>query len=485
MKNAKGAFVGRLFSKDKTKNSNNNGRSDLTRLQVADLNDPDSSTSTGSPRAIFDNSNYDGGSPLNSPTTSPTQPYAPSSPFNKSPWSLHAPSLQLDETGLTGSGNVLIGSLLREQGHIYSLASSGDLLYTGSDSKNIRVWKNHQEFAGFKCHSGLVKAIVISGEKIFTGHQDGKIRVWRLSNKNGNVYRRVGTLPTMRDYIKSSLKPGNYVEVKRRKNAIWIKHIDTISCLGFSEDQKILYSSSWDKTFKVWRVSDFRCLESVIAHDDAVNAIVAGFDCLVLTGSADGTVKVWKREHNGRGTKHTILQTLLKQECAVTALAIDKEETVVYSGSSEGAINFWNRDKHLSHGGVLRAHKFGVLSLITAGRLILSGSADATICVWRREERDHLCLSVLRGHSGPVKCLAVEKEKDTGTATSPEETWWIVYSGSLDKSVKMWRVSEQSQPLSRLYEQQGGTNEVSEMPTSLPYAPSFSDFNPRAIPKTE
>lgn len=274
--------------------------------------------------------------------------------------------------------------------------------------------------------------------------------------------------------------------MKRHRNALWIKHVEAISCLGFSEDQKILYSSSWDKTFKVWRVSDFKCMESVIAHDDAVNSIVDGFDCLVFTGSADGTVKVWRREHQGRGTTHFFSQTLLKQECAVTALAIDKEATVVYCGSSDGAINYWDREKHLSHGGILRAHKLAVLCLITAGRLVLSGSADATICVWRREDRDHTCLSVLKGHSGPVKCLAVAKDKDNAeTDATPGEKRWIVYTGSLDKSVKMWRVSEQAQPLSRMYEQQSETPGNAEMPTSLPYAPSFSDFNPREMPKTE
>lgn len=211
MKGSKGVFGGRLFSKGKTKNSNDNTRSDFTKLKVHNSKEPDSSSPTSSPRPIYDNN--DDGSPSHSPATSPTQSFAPSSPFNKSPWSVHVPPQQLTDPESTYSANVLIGSLVREQGHIYSLASSGDLLYTGSDSKNIRVWKNHHEFAGFKCNSGLVKAIIISGEKVFTGHQDGKIRVWRLSNKNGNVHRRVGTLPTMRDYIKTSLNPGNYIEV--------------------------------------------------------------------------------------------------------------------------------------------------------------------------------------------------------------------------------------------------------------------------------
>ncbi|XP_035544176.1 TMV resistance protein N-like [Juglans regia] len=37
-------------------------------------------------------------------------------------------------------------------------------------------------------------------------------------------------------------------------------------------------------------------LESINAHEDDVNAFFAGFDAFVFTSSADGTIKVWRRE---------------------------------------------------------------------------------------------------------------------------------------------------------------------------------------------
>ncbi|KAI3508091.1 hypothetical protein L1887_23092 [Cichorium endivia] len=76
-----------------------------------------------------------------------------------------------------------------------SLAAMGDLLYTGSDSKNIRIWKNQKEFSWFKSNSGLVKEIVLASEKIFTGHQDGKIRVWKVSPKNRNAHKGLELCP--------------------------------------------------------------------------------------------------------------------------------------------------------------------------------------------------------------------------------------------------------------------------------------------------
>ncbi|XP_016471686.1 protein JINGUBANG-like [Nicotiana tabacum] len=396
---------------------------------------------------------------------SPTMlsPWNQSSPFNKSPWYKFD-----DDVPKNIPQNGLIGSLVREEGHIYSLAAKNDILYTGSDSKNIRVWKDMKEFAAFKSNSGLVKAIIISGEKIFTGHQDGKVRIWKVQSKNPSNHKRAGSLPTFFDIFKASIKPSNYVEVKRNRTALWIKHCDAISCLSMDHTQGLLYSASWDRTFKVWRVDNSKCLESVKAHDDAVNSVVASVDGIVYTGSADGTVKVWKRESVGKSVNHVFVQTLLNQECAVTALAVNKTGSVVYCGSSDGVVNFWEREKQLSHGGVLTGHKLAVLCLAVAGNLVFSGSADKNIIVWKRDGSVHTCLSILTGHNGPVKCLAVEEDKES----TGSERKWVVYSGSLDKSVKVWSVSEMAPNLHHMA-MNNGQEDVSW--DSIPSAKYSSD----------
>lgn len=393
------------------------------------------------------------------------------SPLNKSPWQMpsseainlfhdhhHHQNNNNGDDDAYYQENGLIGSLVREEGHIYSLALSGDLLYTGSDSKNIRVWKDLKDYTGFKSNSGLVKTIVISEGNIFTGHQDGKIRVWKNSSKNSKIHKRVGSLPTFKDYVKSSMNPKNYVEVRRRRNTVKVKHFDAISSLSLNQEQGLLYSASWDKSFKVWRVGDFKCLESINAHDDAVNAVVAAFQSYVFTGSADGTVKMWKRETDGKGkkTKHVLDRILLKQEIAVTALTVNRLSTVIYCGSSDGLVNFWeyHQKNNLTHGGVLKGHKLAVLCLTAANNLLFSGSADKNVCVWKREQSGaHTCLSVLTGHTGPVKCIAVEEhEEQDRCVIEKSDQRWIVYTGSLDKSVKVWRVSEHAPDLRLMQE---------------------------------
>ncbi|KAK1664021.1 hypothetical protein QYE76_052180 [Lolium multiflorum] len=100
-------------------------------------------------------------------------------------------------------------------------AAAGDLLYTSTDSKNVRVWKDQREFAGFKCGSGLIKAIMVA--RIFTGHQDGKIRVWRAFADDPAVHKRVGSLPWLGELLRSSVRPSQYVETGRRKqSSLWL-----------------------------------------------------------------------------------------------------------------------------------------------------------------------------------------------------------------------------------------------------------------------
>ncbi|XP_020276727.1 LOW QUALITY PROTEIN: protein JINGUBANG-like [Asparagus officinalis] len=396
-------------------------------LLNSDPNEDDSPrTSTNS-----DHSNYQ--------TSLENSPYM--SPFIKSPWTQIAP-LSVDEPS-TG----LIGSLIREEGHLYSIAVSGELLYTGSDSKNVRVWKNWSEFSGFKSGSGLVKAIILSGNKIFTGHQDGKIRIWKICSKDPSSYKRVGSLPRLKDFIKSSINPSSYVQVRRHRNSVWNRHFDAVSCLSLDEEAGLLYSGSWDKTMKVWRVSDSKCLESVIAHDDAINSVAVGFENLVFRASADGNGQMWRREFNGRlcdvMVKVLLRQTTSAALCGRRWAVRGEEAGVVTCGSFDGLVNFLERgERAFAHGGVLpRENKLAVLCLRRRRRcLVISGSADRSIRVLEEDEgvAPRIGVLLLTGHVGPIKCLAVEKGGDCG----PEGRSWVVYSGSLDKSVKVWRVAE-------------------------------------------
>ncbi|KAI6675323.1 hypothetical protein NL676_003229 [Syzygium grande] len=208
--------------------------------------------------------------------------------------------------------------------------------------------------------------------------------------------------------------------------------------LALSRDASLLYSVSWDRSMKIWQTSDFRCLESVgYAHDDAINAVASSPDGRVYTGSADKKIKVWKKLEGDKN--HSLVATLEGHNSGVNALALNSDGSILFSGACDRSIIAWERED----GGdqivvlcVLSGHSKSILCIKVVSDLVFSGSADKTIRIWRGFEKNYACVSVLNGHQGPVKCLAATV--DSGSSSN---ACFVVYSGSLDCDLKVWRVT--------------------------------------------
>ncbi|KAF7806121.1 protein JINGUBANG-like [Senna tora] len=292
-----------------------------------------------------------------------------------------------------------------------SLALSGTFLYTGSSDREIRSWDRTLLTSHSELHpphqvalsgKGAVKSIVVQSDhhKLFSAHQDHKIRVWKKTSNHQNKYTCVATLPTLGDRASKILSPKNQVQIRRHKRCTWVHHVDTVSALALSKDHTLLYSVSWDRTLKIWRTTDFSCLESVSnAHDDAINAVAVSNDGSVYTGSADKRIKVWKKGEGGE-KKHALVDCLEKHKSGINALALSNDGCVLYSGACD------------------------------------SGSADKTIRIWRGVEREYCCLAVLEGHRGAVKCITATVDR----CDSSEACCCVVYSGSLDCDIRMWQI---------------------------------------------
>ncbi|XP_043703930.1 protein JINGUBANG-like [Telopea speciosissima] len=347
-------------------------------------------------------------------------PPSPDSPWTLSP--LHpspSPSLLYH----------CVAALHRHEGTILSIAVLRGNVFTGSESNRIRVWRQPEcvERGYIKAKSGEVRALLSYGNMLFTTHRDCKVRVWRVSVSENFRYKKITSLPRRSSFSLFSRTSSH-------------QHKDCISCLAYYHAEGLIYTGSWDKTVKTWRVSDKRCVDSFVAHEDNVNAIVVNQeDGCVFTCSSDGSVKIWRRVYGE--SSHTLTMTLKFQPSPVNALALSwsPNSCFLYSGSSDGFINFWEKENgsgRFNHGGFLQGHRFGVLCLVAVERLVFSGSEDTTIRVWRREEGScfHACLAVLDGHTGPVRCLAacLEMEKVV--------MGFLVYSASLDRSFRVWRV---------------------------------------------
>lgn len=319
-------------------------------------------------------------------------------------------------------------------GSVSSLALCGEFILSASQGKDIIVWQQPdlRQFTKFGQGDGAVKALAAAGNRVFTAHQDSRIRAWKVSRSSENVFKLVDTLPTTKDYLGKFMKQSNYVQTRRHHKVLWIEHSDTISCLAVSDG--LIYSGSWDKTLKVWRISDFKCLESIKAHDDAINGLVSR-NGAVYSASADGKIKAWARE--AKTKKHSLKGVLEgHKDVSINAVVVSEDGGFVYGGGSDGNIVGWFSEKGLYSWRVVcdvKAHKMAVLCMSEMGEMLCSGSADKSICVWRREREGGLVKQmVMKGHEGPVKCLQASPMRVGGG--------FMVYSGSLDRSMRVWWV---------------------------------------------
>ncbi|KAL6853404.1 hypothetical protein ACP4OV_019433 [Aristida adscensionis] len=325
-------------------------------------------------------------------------------------------------------------AVLRDHpGSVSSLSLCGEFLLSASAGADIAAWQQPdlRRFARFGHGDGSVKALAAAGGRVFSAHQDGRVRVWRVSRRAENAFKLVAALPTARDYLGRVFRQGSYVQTRRNHRRLWIEHADSVSCLAVHDG--VLYSGSWDKTVKAWRVADLRCLESIRAHDDAVNAVAADAG-VIYSASADGRVKAWEK-----GKAAHFLQGVLVARDGVSwnALAVGADRRV-YAAGSDGHLVGWDRlgsrgAARWSQAFDVKAHDMAVLCLCVVGDLLCTGSADKTVGLWRRQAGGELVRAgAISGHEGPVKCLQASWCRVTNGC--------MVYSGGLDKTIRVWWV---------------------------------------------
>uniref|UniRef100_A0A0D9YJY4 Uncharacterized protein n=1 Tax=Oryza glumipatula TaxID=40148 RepID=A0A0D9YJY4_9ORYZ len=335
-------------------------------------------------------------------------------------------------------------AVLRDhQGSVSSLSLCGEFLLSASTGADIVAWQQPdlRRFARFGHGEGSVKALAAAGGRVFSAHQDGRVRVWRVSRRSENAFKLVAALPTTRDYLGKIFRHASYVQTRRNHRRLWIEHADSISCLAVHDG--VVYSGSWDKTLKVWRISDLKCLESIHAHDDAINAVAADSGT-IYSASADGHVKAW-----GKGKAAHFLQGILISRDGVSWNALvasaDAGARRVYAAGSDGHVVGWDRvggrGSRWSLSCDVKAHDMAVLCLCVAGDLVFTGSADKTIGLWRWQTSGDgdggaaaalARVGVIRGHEGPVKCIQASWCRVSNGC--------MVYSGGLDKSIRVWWV---------------------------------------------
>ncbi|KGL86005.1 E3 ubiquitin-protein ligase TRAF7, partial [Charadrius vociferus] len=278
------------------------------------------------------------------------------------------------------------GTFVGHQGPVWCLCvySIGDLLFSGSSDKTIKVWDT---CTTYKCqktlegHDGIVLALCIQGNKLYSGSADCTIIVWDIQNlQKVNTIRAhdnpVCTLVSSHNMLFSgslkAIKVWDIVgtELKLKKELTGLNH--WVRALVAS--QNYLYSGSY-QTIKIWDIRNLECVHVLQTSGGSVYSI-AVTNHHIVCGTYENLIHVWDIE-----TKEQV-RTLTGHVGTVYALAVisTPDQTKVFSASYDRSLRVWSMDNMICTQTLLR-HQGSVTALAVSRGRLFSGAVDSTVKV--------------------------------------------------------------------------------------------------------
>ncbi|TFB02770.1 Cell division control protein 4 [Trichoderma ghanense] len=221
-----------------------------------------------------------------------------------------------------------------------------------------------------------------------------------------------------------------------------------ITCLQFDDDKII--TGSDDTLIHIYDTKTGKLRKKLEGHEGGVWALQYEGNILV-SGSTDRSVRVWDIERGlcqqvfyGHTSTVRCLQILMPTE---TGMASDgtpimqPEKPLIITGSRDSQLRVWRLPevgsrRYIQTGPpaqesdcpyfirVLTGHTHSVRAISAHGDILVSGSYDSTVRVWRISTGDSL--HVLHGHSQKVYSVVLDHERNR------------CISGSMDSLVKIW-----------------------------------------------
>lgn len=294
-----------------------------------------------------------------------------------------------------------------------------DKILTGSDDTNINVYdtKTGALRSRLEGHEGGVWALQYEGNILVSGSTDRSVRVWDIEKgKCTQVFQ--GHTSTVRCLV--ILKPTQIGETADGQPIMMPK-------------EPLIITGSRDSSLRVWKLpqpGDRSIMQTgppandhdnqyfirvLTGHHHSVRAIAAHGDTLV-SGSYDSTVRVWKISTG------EVIHRLQGHAQKVYSVVLDHARNRCISGSMDNLVKVWS----LESGACLfnlEGHTSLVGLLDLSHERLVSAAADSTLRIWDPENGQ--CKSTLSAHTGAITCFQHDGQK--------------VISGS-DRTLKMWNV---------------------------------------------
>jgi guanine nucleotide-binding protein subunit beta-2-like 1 protein len=220
-------------------------------------------------------------------------------------------------------------------------------------------------------HNGIVTSIVVGKNSdgtplVISGSRDKKIIIWSLN------------LDNPQEILDQDNKAKEEKLVGKPKKAL-SGHNHFVSSLAISKDSNFLVSGSWDKTARLWDLSNYKCKQMFAGHSkDVVSVSFTTDSRLIITGSMDNSAKFW----NTKGEEKYKLEDFGGWVSCINHIKKADKQQLIALGSWDNSVKLYDA-KELSLVSTIEGFEYGVVSTCSDedGEYLFSGEKNGKIRV--------------------------------------------------------------------------------------------------------
>lgn len=248
---------------------------------------------------------------------------------------------------------------------ILSLSSLRNFLLSAGKDNTIRLWEIDPSDFSIRCigigtkHTKAVGCVAfgkISHQIFASVSQDSCLKVWKLP----------------KEFETSTVLNLNCVATE-------IAHKEDINCITISPNDKMIATTSQDKTAKLWSSSDLSVLGVLRGHRRGVwCARFSPVDQILMTTSGDCTIKLWSL------SDMSCLKSFEGHDSSVMRAEFVSQGMQILSAGSDGLIKLWNI-KNSECVNTLEKHESRIWTMAVAAdeSYFVSGGADSLLVKWK------------------------------------------------------------------------------------------------------
>ncbi|KAF5871383.1 putative rna polymerase ii elongator protein [Botrytis fragariae] len=217
-------------------------------------------------------------------------------------------------------------------------------------------------------------------------------------------------------------------------------------------DESGLLAYGTDRNIALWypgNETSRGVFELLSGHTDTVNVVkfIPKSHGLILSGSVDKAVRIWKRDEVSK--TYTCIQTITDHQSTINCIAVTEGSKIFATGSADAIVNVWKLDDSnvasLQQSITITPRLFPLALALSP----LTGASDSLVLAVAGT-KDIIQLHVLdaqagsefkykatlSGHEGWIRSLEFTKESDSPTSDL------LLSSASQDKYIRLWRIHQ-------------------------------------------